>query len=321
MNKENLHQKSMFRIFMSFLLIFLFLGIARPKAWAGSEIPVAVLDFVSQEKELKDIGGKVAMLLSVQLSVQEGILVIERQELEKALGEQALGISGTVSPDTAAQIGQLTGAKVIITGRAFSINNELMLVAKIIGVETSRVYGETVTGSKKASIAKLVEQLAQKVGKTLQSRGTSLIAKKQKPQDRIAKLRKLIKGKKLPSISISIQEQSIGQKTMDPAAETEISKIFLELGFEVVDAQTTTKPPDIELTGEAFSEFGMKKGSLFSSKGRVEIKVIDPLSGKVLVVDRQTEVGVDLSREIAGKQALQKAGAILAERIIPRIVH
>ena len=40
----------------------------------------------------------------------------------------------------------------------------------------------------------------------------------------------------------------------------------------------------------------------------------------MIAVDRQTEVAVDLSPEIAGKKALQEAAAILAERLVPALV-
>ncbi len=69
---------------------------------------------------------------------------MERADIEKILGEHELGLSGTVSADSAAKIGQLTGAKVLVTGRVFKAEGELFIVAKIIGTETSRVYGELV---------------------------------------------------------------------------------------------------------------------------------------------------------------------------------
>ena len=48
--------------------------------------------------------------------------MVERAELEKILGEQELGLSGTVSADTAAKVGNLTGAKVLVTGRVFKLH-------------------------------------------------------------------------------------------------------------------------------------------------------------------------------------------------------
>ena len=40
-----------------------------------------------------------------------------RRELGKALTEQAFGVAGLVSTDAAAEIGQLTGVKVLVAGQ------------------------------------------------------------------------------------------------------------------------------------------------------------------------------------------------------------
>src|SRR5687768_17159721 len=105
-------------------------------------LTVAVFDFESKDETVRDLGSKVATLVNVTLSTSENIITVERAELEKALGEQELGLSGTVSADTASKVGHLTGAKVLITGRIFNVDKERMIVAKIIGTETSRVFGE-----------------------------------------------------------------------------------------------------------------------------------------------------------------------------------
>jgi hypothetical protein len=60
-----------------------------------------------------DVGPKVATLINANLSVEPNLIIVERAELEKALGEQELGLSGTVTSDSAAKVGQLTGAKVL----------------------------------------------------------------------------------------------------------------------------------------------------------------------------------------------------------------
>src|SRR5437762_5418151 len=113
---------------------------------AGNILTVAVFDFESKDEAVRDLGPKVATLINANLSAEPQIITVERAELEKVLGEHELGLSGTVSPDTAAKVGHLTGAKVLVTGRVFKADKELVIVAKIIGTETSRVYGELVKG-------------------------------------------------------------------------------------------------------------------------------------------------------------------------------
>ena len=89
--------------------------------------------------------------------------------------------------------------------------------------------------------------------------------------------------------------------------------------LHAADDKSDSKP-DIEITGEALSELGMRKGNLKSCRARIEIKARDRKSGDILSVDRQTSVAVDVAEHIAAKTALQNGAGELAERLIPKLV-
>ena len=290
------------------------------RAELSQPLPIAVFDFESKDEAVRDLGPKVATLVNANLSADPDLITVERAELEKVLGEQELGLSGTVSPDTAAKVGHLTGAKVLVTGRVFKTDTELFIVAKIIGTETSRVYGEMVKGGVNASISDLSENLAKKIAADVAQKGDTLVAKVETQEDRIAKIKKALGDKKLPVVSVKIAEQHFGQHVIDPAAQTELSLILQQCGFTLADDNSTNRPA-IEITGEAFSEMGMRKGNLQSCRGRIEIKARDVASGKIISVDRQTSVAVDLAEHIAAKTALQNGAGELAERLLPQLVQ
>lgn len=316
-------------VFLSFVLGVA--GMVLPQAVLAQEkavekdksvYTVAVLPFEASSDELKDVAPEVSFLINTYLSGKEGISLVERDKLDKALSEMEIGISGTVASGTAAKIGQITGAKILITGRVFAVQNELFLVAKIIGSETSQVFGESVNISLRDSYADASKMLADKIVKTILDKGETLVAKKKKAHDSLEDLKYLLEGKEdLPVISVTIRENHVGQRALDPAGEIEVTMILAEVGFNLVDAAIATKQPDIEITGEAFSEFAMRTGNLISCKGRVEVKVLDRKTGKIIAVDRQTEVAVDLSEQIAGKTAIQNAAKAIAIRIVPKIIN
>jgi hypothetical protein len=300
-------------------LMALFAGLANGHSAARYVLTVAVFDFESKDEAVRDLGPKVATLIAATLSMDPKIITVERAELEKVLGEQELGLSGTVSPDTAARVGHLTGAKVLVTGRVFKADKDTILVAKVIGTETSRVYGDMVTGSAATSISDLSSTLAKKIASLVTEKGDTLVAKVESRESRIARIKKSFKYSPLPSVSVKIGERHFGQPVIDPAAETEFSLILKECGFNLVDDKSPEKA-DIEITGDAFSALGVRKGNLVSCKARVEIK-IHKRTGEILAVDRQTSVGVDIAEQTAAKTALQNATTELAERVLPTIAR
>jgi Curli production assembly/transport component CsgG len=301
--------------FILFLLLLLS-GIIH--ANSQDVLTVAIFDFDSKDESVSGLGPKVATLVNADLSAEPRIITVERTELEKVLGEQELGLSGTVNPSSAAKIGQLTGAKVLVTGRVFKAEEQTVIVAKIISTETSRVYGETVQGPPTVSIVDLSSNLATKIAGVIAAKSETLVAKTETREERVSKIKQSIAGKKLPVVLVKLSEHHYGPHIIDPAAETELFLILQQCGFKLADAASTLKP-DVEISGDAFSAYGMQKGNLISCKSRVELKVRDVATGNILVTDRQTNVGVDVAEQTAAKTALQNAADELAERIIPQL--
>ncbi len=266
---------------------------------------VAIFDFETKEEAIKYLGPKIANLLNAQLSADPKLILVERAELDKAMGEQEMGISGTVSTETAAKIGHLTGAKILITGKAFKVDDDLMIVAKVIGSETSRLYGEIVKAPATGAIDELTAKLAEKISATISGKADTLVAKVLTREDRVEALKQLLKDSKRPVVSV-------------PAAQTELSLILQQSGFTLVDEKSTQKA-DVEITGEAFSAFGLRRGNLISCKARIELKAQNKIDGAILFVDRETSVSVDIAEQIAAKTALQNGAGELASRLIPKI--
>jgi TolB-like protein len=326
---------------------------AQTSAGAEKVNPTAILPFQERGNEVKGLGVQVSDLLFANLVVKESMFLVDREDLSKVLKEQEMNLSGVVKPEEATKVGQLTGAKVLVTGSVLQSDGKLYLVAKIIGTETTRVLGASVSGNLRESLDNLAKQLAADVAKTIDDRAADLLAKPKTRDDRLAAIKKTLGNAKRPSVAVDLAERHengdvvrIGGPTvvietsppaaiiigssrpgvrrapLDPAAETEIMLYCKELGFEVIEPKVGNKQEaDVLLTGEGFSEFASRQGGLISVKARLEMKAVDRKSGRVLAVDRQTAVVVDLTEQIAGKSALQEAAAEILERLLPKIVQ
>lgn len=306
--------------FLLYSLISYSISYADSSDNTDQQLVVAVLPFSTGEGVIEDFKNEVPILFNAFLSNNPSLVLVERGEVDKALSELELSLSGAIDPNTSNQVGFLTGAQVLVTGRIFPVQNEIVVVAKIIGVETGRVYAATGTMPESGSIVTVVESLASQVSDDIVAKSATLVAHHRTEKDVIAELQPLVADKALPTITVSVNERSLGRIVPDPAVATEISHVLKALGFDVLDIARSKTTPDVEIIGEAFSEMGLRKTNLVSSKGRVEIKAIDTLTGKVIYIDHITSIAVDLSPEIAGKKALQKAASKLAEKLIPAII-
>lgn len=286
---------------------------------AAEVYPVAILPFQERGAGMSGQGANVRDLLFAALTENEKMLLVEREDLDRMLQEAELNLSGNVAPDQATRIGQLTGAKIMVTGSVFKVGNKTFLVAKIIGTETGKVLGKSVDGTDGLDV--LAGRLAAEVGRAITDSADELMPPPVSKESTLARMREQLRGRPLPGVYIKIDETHIGQPVSDPAAETEFMYYYKELGGKVVDKdEGDLSQATYRIIGEGFSEFATRTRGLVSVKARLEVKVLNA-AGEVVAVDRQTTVKVDLNEILAGKSALQEAAVAVVERIIPKLAE
>jgi TolB-like protein len=316
----------------------------RQAAKASVRPPVAVLDFTANDPATPALGSDIAAALTAMLSGEAGITLVERQSLAQTLHEHELNLTGLVSDDQAVKIGKLVGAKIMVTGRAFRLGKDLFITAKLIGTETSLIEAVMVKDSSSADTGAMVVALSEKVAQKLRQCGPKLVAGAEDAFDPLPALKKKLADRRKPVVAVVVREQHhaapltvvVVAHAIDPAVETEIKKLLTECGFTVQDVAENEStefahgwaakdvdswPRGLEkvdalVAGEAFSEFAARIGNIVSCSARAEINLVNHKDGKIVVADRVTTRTADLSENIAGKKALQKAGRELGIRIL-----
>lgn len=284
--------------------------------------PTALFDFEENGTAVKGYGKKVTDLLFASLIARGDIYLVERADIQKVLAEAELTSSGMISPDQAPRIGQLTGVKLFITGSVMEVGNSVVIVAKIVSTETSRVVGDSVKGNSGDGLDVLVNSLADKIAELLRQKSADMVATPQSQENLAAQLGVRLHGKTKPPLLVAFTERHVGQQTVDPAAQTEFILVCREAGFDVYGPdKDTAKIARVVIDGEAFSEFAVRIGNLVSVKARVEVYARDPISNKIIAVDRQVSIAVDLAEQIAAKKALEDAAAQIALRMLPKLVN
>jgi TolB-like protein len=282
---------------------------------AQPSLSVAVYDFTGNA-EAKSYGSKVTALVTAELAAQTNLVLLERAKLNKALNEQAFGISGLVSSDAAAQIGQLTGAKVLVSGQVLLTGQaHMVIVANIIGTETGRLFAAKVEGSAD-NLMDLTSDLSAKIAQTIAAQATNLSsAGGESSAARIERIVKSVTGTNRPAVSLNIfwaKEKSRYSAT----AEWEFGIILLKAGFPVVDAKSDRKA-DIEIKGLCDHSDGPRRGELFSNRAVIELKVQERETGNIIVIDRQEAIVTGPTQGAADRMAQVQAVDALAERVLP----
>ena len=297
-----------------FILSLLLAGMVAQAA-PPPALSVAVYDFKG-DADAASYGNNVTTLVTANLTTETNLVLVERAELNKALNEQAFGVSGIVSSDAAAKIGQITGAKVLVAGQVIKTGaNHLVIVADIIGTETGRLFADKVEGTSDNLMA-MTSDLSRKIAQTISDQTTNLIAAAQESSaDRLDRIVKSISGTNRPSISLDIF-YSLGKERHAETAEAEFGLILLKAGFAVVDDNSDRKP-DIEITGLDDTSAGPHQGELFSYRSVIQLKIQERRSGNIIAFDHQEGTATDATQVGANRSSQVNAVDALAERVLP----
>jgi TolB-like protein len=114
---------------------------AAPKASAvksDSQPTIAVLDLSATPQE-EEMAVTAADALNAELISTKSYTVVERRKIAQVIKEQALGQAGVISEESAAKVGALVGAKLLVTGRLSRIGDLYRLDARVLDSESGRV--------------------------------------------------------------------------------------------------------------------------------------------------------------------------------------
>lgn len=116
---------------------------AEGKGLKGSSLTVFPLQ--ADEKLSKKRVNFAAGEILTHYLVKGGVFkIVERTQLEEVLKEQKLGLSGAVDSKTAADIGRILGAKLLVLGNVVKIGKSYQLTFKLVDAETSEMLASEI---------------------------------------------------------------------------------------------------------------------------------------------------------------------------------
>ena len=107
-------------------------------------------------------------LLAAKLSDQRAVTVLDRDDLDRVLKEQALGAAGFAAPEGRAKIGHLLGAQRFVTGSVVAEEGKIIVVANVLDVASAVVAASCRASGRPQDLTDVVANLAAQLAKALQ---------------------------------------------------------------------------------------------------------------------------------------------------------
>ena len=298
---------------------------------------VAVLGCEAGDLNLRDFAKAFPELLTVALTRKGSFDLVERTQLRQVLSEQELTQSGVIDSNNAARIGRLVGARVLITQRVYVTGDYTYVSAKAIDVESGRVKAVSKGDLKKnATPALMAAHVAIELGKAIDALSGATPSGSDEVKALIARIADAVRGKRLPTVVIAVEETHLRLPAPDPAVRTELGYLLRKTGFRVIESdspalaawakdyaagRTSPFPADlgaveVVIAGGGVSESVGNAGALSSARARLELSAIAVGNGRLLAVERATMSAADASETLAGKAALEKAVRQIAQGFI-----
>ncbi|MBT8373666.1 MAG: CsgG/HfaB family protein, partial [Deltaproteobacteria bacterium] len=99
---------------------------------------IAVMEFKSLNPGAKttNLGSMISEMFTTEVVNNNSFKIVEREQLNKILGELKIGQSGVLDTTDAQKLGKILGARAIITGSVMKMGDNLRIDSRIIEVET-----------------------------------------------------------------------------------------------------------------------------------------------------------------------------------------
>ena len=135
----------------------------RTKDVNAKRLAIIYFDNSGGEASMDKLKKGLADMLITDLSNVRMLDIVERDKLEAILKEQKLSNSKDFDPSTAAKVGKLLGAQIILTGGYFEMMGNMRIDARFIDVETGKILKSDGVDGATSSFFKIQKQLAWKI--------------------------------------------------------------------------------------------------------------------------------------------------------------
>lgn len=123
------------------IALAIILALCLGAAFAQEKPTVAVFDFDYSDEVKKSEMSSIISILSSELFKTGRFTVIDSQQRDKLIKEMEFSVSGLSDEEGLIELGKLLNAKLIVTGKIGQVGARLVMNAKMLETQTSKVQG------------------------------------------------------------------------------------------------------------------------------------------------------------------------------------
>lgn len=124
-------------------------------------------------QDLSRLGVGIAMMLTTEMSRNERVEMVERDQIQELVAEHRLNLSGMVDASTAAEVGRLLGARYMLFGAYTDVFSNLRIDVRVVEVETGRIVRAQEVTAERENLFRSVNRLAQALFRDLELQSSS----------------------------------------------------------------------------------------------------------------------------------------------------
>ena len=246
-----------------------------PSALAQSTtLGVVYLNSNTPNPDAAWIGRGLADMLTTDLSKIGKLTVVQREQLDKVLKEQALGASGAVDPGKAAQLGKILGVQTLLTGSYAAIGRNVRVDLQLVNTSTGRVEGGVTAEGSIDSIFSLEKQLVLAVINKL---GVT-------PSP--AEMQAILQPETLNNQAVILNYQALSQLQKDPKAAAGILQQAVDLDPNYSTAQQNLRTA-LSLSGASLANAAVLELDLKARELQAMRQVAELLKASVQITGVQ----------------------------------
>jgi len=276
---------------------------------SGDRHLVTIFPFLPAEGKATPMERTVSDMIAARLDVDPAMYLLSRERLSALAGEAGVDLGGRISEEEALRVSRLAEAHLMVVGRTRRVEREMVVIAKVVGVQNAQSEEVFVSGSTVGRIRPLITELADGISRTIAEAGRDILSGVSGTETAISSLKEKTAQMELPTVYLQVREDYSGETRDSPATQEEILRFLRAGGIPLAPEKSAA---EVVIFGRAKGMPASSSGALVTSDVEIELRAVSPVRGELLAVVSTSHSAVDIFASSSANKAFREATAAMA---------